>query len=121
MRFRTFKRLCRDRDIEWPEGGVINGQWFADNGFPMIVACGSCGMAMALPNAIVNENGICYCRDCVEPYHVCDVDCNCGEDFSDCDCEEEDDRCDSCGCQGYDCDCAQCEICNFDHDGGCEE
>lgn len=48
---------------EMPEGN-INGSWFAERGFPMIVSCSGCGMTMALPSAYINEDGMCFCSNC---------------------------------------------------------
>ena len=49
--------------------GTINGEWFAEHGYPMIVECCGCGSTMVLPSAYVSEpdeNGDCYvyCASC---------------------------------------------------------
>lgn len=57
--------LLEDMNIEMPEGN-INGEWFVENGLPMIVACTSCGMTMALPSALVDEDGCICCSSCAD-------------------------------------------------------
>jgi hypothetical protein len=52
-------------NIEMPQG-EINGKWFADNGLPMIVECACCGMTMALPSAMIDEEGRIFCSQCAE-------------------------------------------------------
>ena len=52
--------------IDYPKSGSINGSWFAENGLPMIVECTCCRMTMALPSAMVDENGHIYCSSCAE-------------------------------------------------------
>jgi hypothetical protein len=37
---------------------------FDELGLPMIVACTACEMTMALPNAVVADNGQVFCSDC---------------------------------------------------------
>lgn len=55
----------------WEEMGVempkdeIPGAWFAENGLPMIVECACCGMTMALPSAMVNDDGEVFCQGCI--------------------------------------------------------
>lgn len=51
--------------IELPEGS-IRGDWFMDNGLPMIVECTSCGMTMSLPCAMIDDDGHCYCSSCAD-------------------------------------------------------
>lgn len=46
--------------------GEISGAWFAEQGLPMIVECTYCGMTMALPSALVDDDGNCYCHGCVD-------------------------------------------------------
>jgi len=41
-----------------------DGKWFAKHNLPMIIACKCCGMTMAMPNALVDDKGYTYCRDC---------------------------------------------------------
>lgn len=61
---KTFKQYIKDEfDIDMPSR-EINGSWFSDNGFPMIVACCRCGMTMAIPSALIDDDGNCYCSGC---------------------------------------------------------
>jgi hypothetical protein len=57
--------LKEEMNIEMPQG-EINGQWFAENGLPMIVECTCCGMTMALPSAMIDEEGQIFCSQCAE-------------------------------------------------------
>ena len=49
--------------LSMPEGN-IPGTWFSDNDLPMVVTCNCCGMTMALPTAMISEEGYTYCKDC---------------------------------------------------------
>ena len=42
----------------------IPGNWFSENGIPMIVACTCCGMTMSSPSAWIDRDGQCYCGGC---------------------------------------------------------
>lgn len=55
--------LKEDMGIEMPKC-EITGQWFADNGLPMIVSCSCCGSTLALPFAWVGKDGEVYCSQC---------------------------------------------------------
>ena len=55
--------LKEKRGIEMPKG-EINGTWFAENGLPMVVSCTCCGMTMALPSALIDDEGYIYCASC---------------------------------------------------------
>jgi hypothetical protein len=57
--------LKEEMNIEMPQG-EINGKWFAENGLPMIVECTCCGMTMALPSAMIAEDGSIYCSTCAD-------------------------------------------------------
>lgn len=57
--------LQENLGIELPNG-AIDGGWFVENGLPMIVSCTCCGMTMALPSAMVDEDGTIYCSSCAE-------------------------------------------------------
>ncbi|MBE6148165.1 MAG: hypothetical protein E7167_01435 [Firmicutes bacterium] len=58
------KYVLEEMGVEMPKG-EISGAWFAEQGLPMIVECTECGMTMALPSALVDDNGHCYCHGCV--------------------------------------------------------
>ena len=49
--------------IKMPED-VIPGSWFDENGLPMFVECSCCGMTMALPSAMLDDDGNIYCFSC---------------------------------------------------------
>lgn len=57
------KYIKEEMGIEFPEGN-INGSWFAEHGLPMIVSCTCCGSTMALPSAMIDEDGHIYCSSC---------------------------------------------------------
>lgn len=63
---KTFKDYIKDSyNLTMPEP-MVSGDWFAENGFPMVVACTCCGMTMALPSAMIDNDGHCYCSNCAE-------------------------------------------------------
>lgn len=49
--------------VEMPNG-EINGKWFVENRLPMIVECSCCEMTMALPSALIDEDGRIFCSHC---------------------------------------------------------
>lgn len=60
----TFRNyILANFGLEMPKGN-IPGNWFSENGLPMIVACACCGMTMAAPSAWIDEDGSCYCGGC---------------------------------------------------------
>lgn len=62
---RTAKQWIKEElNIEMPNGD-ISGEWFAENNLPMIVKCTCCEMSMALPSAMINNEGEIFCPDCV--------------------------------------------------------
>lgn len=56
--------LKEEWNVEMPEGN-INGEWFQQEGLPIITSCTCCGTTMALPSAMVDDEGFIYCRSCV--------------------------------------------------------
>ena len=58
-----FKSIEEYLGIEFPKG-LIKGSWFAEHNLPIIVSCTCCGATMALPFALVDEDGYPYCRSC---------------------------------------------------------
>lgn len=65
MRVRTAKQWIKEvLNIEMPSD-TISGEWFANNHLPMIVRCTCCEMSMALPSAMVNDEGEIFCLSCV--------------------------------------------------------
>lgn len=61
---KTFRNFIKDEyDIEMPTENIPE-TWFHENGFPMIVSCTCCGMTMASPTALIDEDGNCYCTCC---------------------------------------------------------
>ena len=57
--------IFEEMGIEMPEG-EINGSWFAENHLPMVVSCTCCGMTMALPSAMIDDNGEIFCHSCID-------------------------------------------------------
>ena len=45
-------------------GDEIDGATFARLDLPMVVACTNCRMTMALPSALVDEDGTVWCSEC---------------------------------------------------------
>jgi hypothetical protein len=63
-KMKTFRNFVKDEyNLEMPVG-EIPGTWFSQNGFPMIVACTCCGMTMAAPSALIDDDCQCYCSSC---------------------------------------------------------
>ena len=61
---KTFRAYMHDEfGVEVPHDN-IPGTWFSENGIPMIVFCNCCGMTMASPSALIDEEGYCYCSSC---------------------------------------------------------
>ena len=59
------KYIFEEMGIEMPKG-KIDESWFLGNDFPMIVECSCCGTTMALPSAMVDDNGMIYCPSCAD-------------------------------------------------------
>lgn len=63
---KTFAKWLQDNcEISMPDGD-INASWFFEHNLPMIVECSCCGMTMALPNAMLDDEGNIYCHNCGE-------------------------------------------------------
>lgn len=63
---KAFKDYIKDNyNLTMPEP-TVSGDWFTENGLPMIVACTCCGMTMAAPSAMIDDDGQCYCSNCAE-------------------------------------------------------
>ena len=61
---KTFRTYILDEfGIEVPHDNIPE-TWFYENGLPRVVACASCGMTIASPSALIDENGFCYCSSC---------------------------------------------------------
>ena len=61
---KTAKEWLKDElNIDLPNGS-INGSWFAENHLPMVVRCSCCETTMALPSAIMDDDGTIYCKNC---------------------------------------------------------
>ena len=43
---------------------TFSGEWFAEQGLPMIVECTCCRMTMALPTAFIDDDSYIYCSTC---------------------------------------------------------
>lgn len=61
---KTFKQWLKDKYNEEMPKGTVNAEWFFERGLPMIVECACCEMTMALPSALIDDNGKVYCSDC---------------------------------------------------------
>lgn len=57
--------IFEELGIEMPKGN-ISASWFAENGLPMIVECACCKMTMALPYAMIDDEGTVFCSSCAE-------------------------------------------------------
>lgn len=59
------KYLKEEMGIEMPRE-EISGAWFEENGLPMIVSCQCCHTTMALPSAMIDEDGNIFCKNCAD-------------------------------------------------------
>lgn len=57
--------ILEELGVEMPKGSV-SASWFAENGLPMIVECACCKMTMALPSAMIDDEGTVFCSSCAE-------------------------------------------------------
>ena len=65
---KTFRDYILDEfNIEMPQG-KISGEWFSQNGLPMIVSCTCCGMTMSAPSALIDNTGLIFCTGCGEAF-----------------------------------------------------
>lgn len=55
--------IFEEMGVEMPKG-EIKGSWFAENHLPMIVRCDCCLTSMALPSAMIADDGTIYCSSC---------------------------------------------------------
>jgi hypothetical protein len=67
-RYKTMMRtaetyIFEEMGVEMPKGN-IPGSWFAENALPMIVRCTCCDTSMALPSAMIDDDGTIYCPSC---------------------------------------------------------
>lgn len=63
---KTVRQFLLDEiGLEMPEGN-INGAWFVEHDLPIIVECECCGMTLALPSAMVDDEGYTFCTTCAE-------------------------------------------------------
>lgn len=61
---KTFEAWFREnRKADMPKGN-IDADWFVERGLPMIVECSCCTTTMALPNAMLDDEGNIYCSSC---------------------------------------------------------
>lgn len=61
---KTFEEWFNENYNEELPTGHINGEWFAEHELPMIVECSCCATTMALPAAMVDEEGYVFCSCC---------------------------------------------------------
>ena len=55
--------ILEEKGVEMPKGN-IPGSWFAKNSLPIIVRCTCCDTSMALPFAMIDDDGTIYCHSC---------------------------------------------------------
>lgn len=60
----TFKDWFEENYKEEYPKGNIDGNWFDKRHLPVKVHCTCCYMTMALPNALIDEEGNIYCTSC---------------------------------------------------------
>ena len=61
---KSFKDFAKENwNLEMPKGS-IPGNWFVENGIPMVVKCTCCEMTMASPSAWIDDDGYIYCGEC---------------------------------------------------------
>lgn len=63
---KTFAEWLKENYNEDLPTGSVNGTWFAERGLPMVVRCACCYTTMALPSAMVDEDGGTLCSSCAE-------------------------------------------------------
>jgi len=65
---KTFIKYWNDNNPNdrYPTTPSVSGEWFAERGLPMVVACTCCQTTMALPSAKVDDDGYIYCQCCGE-------------------------------------------------------
>lgn len=61
---KTFKEWFEENYKEPMPTGSINAEWFFDRDLPMIVECACCCMTMALPSALIDDEGYTVCSSC---------------------------------------------------------
>lgn len=61
---KTFEQWLKANGYPEMPKGTVNAEWFIEHGLPMIVECSCCTMTMALPNALIDDEGNIYCHDC---------------------------------------------------------
>ena len=57
--------IFEEMGVKMPKDN-ISGAWFAENDLPMIVCCTYCDTSMALPYAMIDDDGTIYCSSCAE-------------------------------------------------------
>ena len=55
--------IFEEMGVEMPKDN-IPGSWFAEHHLPMIVRCTCCDTSMALPSAMIDDDGTIYCPSC---------------------------------------------------------
>lgn len=61
---KTFEEWFKENYNEDLPADSINAGWFFDRNLPMIVECACCGMTMALPSALIDDEGYTVCSSC---------------------------------------------------------
>ena len=64
---KTFKEWYEDvSGKDFDEKVAHNGNWFLEQGLPMVVSCTCCGCTMIISGAFVDEEDYIYCPSCAE-------------------------------------------------------
>lgn len=70
---KTMLEYLKEIEIEVPDGEV-SGTWFAEHHLPMVVRCTDCGMTMVLFSAMIDDEGLLYCKDCAPYFEIDEVE-----------------------------------------------
>ena len=49
---------------EFLSAALHNGNWYMEQGFPMVVSCTCCESTLLLPSAYLDDEGYIYCPSC---------------------------------------------------------
>lgn len=63
---KTFRQWLKENYNEEIVTTLLDGEWFAERGLPMIVECTCCSTTMALPSAMIDDDDYIYCSNCCE-------------------------------------------------------
>ena len=49
---------------EFPNAATHNGNWFMEQGLPIVVSCSCCESTLLLPRAYLDDEDYIYCPSC---------------------------------------------------------